>query len=92
MSGVLRLRLTIRGRVQGVWFREGTRQQAQRLGVNGWVKNCPDGSVEAVFEGRAELVRELEGWCSQGTPGARVIEVFSSEEAVTGEDGFRVLR
>ena len=92
MSTPLRLRLTIRGRVQGVWFREATRIEAQRLGVSGWVKNCQDGSVEAVLEGNEGPVRVMEGWCHHGPPAARVIEVLSSEEPMAGEKGFRVLR
>lgn len=92
MNPPLRLRLTIRGRVQGVWFREATRIEAQRLGVSGWVKNCQDGSVEAVLEGTEGPVREMETWCHQGPPAARVTEVLSSEEPAAGEHGFRVLR
>jgi acylphosphatase len=91
LSEFLRLRLAIRGRVQGVWFREATRIEAQRLGVSGWVKNCQDGSVEAVLEGSEGSVREMESWCHHGPPAARVTEVLSSEEPMAGEHGFRVL-
>jgi acylphosphatase len=86
----LRLRLRIRGRVQGVWFREATRIEAERLGVRGWVKNCPDGSVEAVAEGSAGAVRELEKWCHEGPPSARVVEVVSNEEPPGDEKTFYV--
>ncbi len=88
----LRLHLQVRGRVQGVWFREATRQQAEALGVRGWVRNRGDGSVEAVLEGEAASVRELAAWCGQGPPAARVVEVHSQEEPLQGETGFRVLR
>ena len=90
MSEALRLRLTIRGRVQGVWFREATRLEAERLGVRGWVRNCADGSVEAVLEGEVGAVRELEAWCQHGPPAARVVEVIASHEPPTGEKRFRV--
>lgn len=86
----MRLRLTIRGRVQGVWFREATRIEAERLGVRGWVRNCPDGSVEAVLEGDAAAVRELEAWCQHGPPAARVTEVLSNPEPVAAEKAFHV--
>lgn len=88
----LRLRLQIRGHVQGVWFRESTRREAERLGVAGWVRNRGDGSVEAVLEGGARAVRELEAWCREGPPGARVTEVLAAEEPPAGESAFRVLR
>jgi acylphosphatase len=92
LKSTLRLRLTIRGRVQGVWFREATRIEAQRLGVSGWVKNCQDGSVEAALEGNEGPVREMERWCHHGPPAARVTEVLASQEPMAGEHGFRVLR
>ncbi len=88
----LRLRLTIRGRVQGVWFREATRQEAERLGVRGWVRNCADGSVEAALEGEPSAVRELERWCHDGPPAARVTEVLAAEEPPAGEKTFFVKR
>ena len=87
---VLRLRLRIRGRVQGVWFREATRIEADRLGVRGWVRNCADGSVEAVLEGSRGAVRELEAWCNHGPPAARVVEVQAGEEPPAAERMFRV--
>jgi len=86
----LRLHLQIRGRVQGVWFREATRLEAERLGVTGWVQNCPDGSVEAVIEGEPDAVREMQQWCSHGPPAARVVEVVASEEPPACEKMFRV--
>jgi len=88
----LRLRLQIRGRVQGVWFREATRIEAERLGVRGWVRNCADAGVEAVLEGEPGAVRELEAWCRHGPPSARVVEVVSSEEPPAAEKTFYVKR
>lgn len=89
-TDTIRLRLRIRGRVQGVWFREATRIEAERLGVRGWVKNCADGSVEALVEGEPGAVRELEAWCHHGPPAARVVEVQSTEEPPGTEKTFQV--
>ena len=73
--------LLIQGRVQGVWFRESTRREAERLGVTGWVRNTPDGAVEAVVQGPAEAVDALVEWARSGPPMARVdgIEIEASE-------------
>jgi acylphosphatase len=70
-----RVRLKIAGRVQGVYYRASTIQQAQGLGLTGWVMNCPDGSVEAVAEGSKPKLEELIAWCRQGPDGARVTHV-----------------
>lgn len=56
----------VSGRVQGVTFRDSARQKAEELGVAGWVKNLPDGQVEAVFEGPSEAVEEMVEWCQSG--------------------------
>jgi acylphosphatase len=83
--GDIRLRLIIEGRVQGVWFRESTRREAERLGVYGWVRNRPEGTVEAVAEGAEEQVRKLAAWCRHGPPSARVSRVHETEEAFRRE-------
>ena len=70
-----RVHLQIRGRVQGVYYRASTVQQAQNLGLTGWVMNCPDGSVEAVAEGAQQKLEQLIAWCRQGPTGARVHSV-----------------
>ncbi len=87
----IRVRLRITGRVQGVWYRGATEAEARRLGVDGWVRNLPDGSVEALIEGEPTAVRALADWCRTGPPGARVRDVAASSEPV-GDDltGFRV--
>ena len=86
------LRLIIEGRVQGVWFRESTRKEAERIGVCGWVRNRPDGSVEVVAEGPEEKVRTLAAWCRHGPPSARVARVRETQEAYQGEfTGFDVV-
>lgn len=81
----IRVRLMIEGRVQGVWFRESTRKQAERLGVRGWVRNRREGTVEVVAEGPEQSVRKLVEWCHQGPPSARVIRVLETPEAFQGE-------
>ena len=66
----------ISGRVQGVWFRASTKQKAESLGVNGWVRNTDDGHVEAVFEGDEKLVDEMIAWCKNGPPLSKVEKVI----------------
>ena len=73
------LRLQILGRVQGVWFRESMRQEAERLGVTGWVCNRADGSVEAVVQGSTDVVNALLAWTKTGPPMAHVERVIVSE-------------
>jgi len=68
-------RLAIRGRVQGVWFRESMRQEAERLGVTGWVRNRADGGVEAVVQGSAAAVESIVAWARRGPPEAEVADV-----------------
>ena len=89
MSDATTVRVRIRGRVQGVWYRGWTVDQARRLGLSGWIRNCRDGSVEAVFSGPERVVRAMIAMCRQGPPAALVREV--TEEAETGpvEPGFR---
>lgn len=90
--GNVRVRLIIHGRVQGVWFRDSTRRQAIGLGVGGWVKNRPDGTVEVLAEGPEEQVRELTVWCHGGPPSARVDRVTETGEAYRGEfDSFDIV-
>ena len=62
----------VSGRVQGVWYRASTRDMALRLSLSGWVRNLPDGDVEALFEGPRDRVQEAVEWCHHGPPGARV--------------------
>jgi acylphosphatase len=88
----LRCRVIVRGRVQGVWFREATRRQADAEGVAGWVRNCEDGTVEAVFEGEPFAVARCVSWSRQGPPSALVTGIDVHEEAPLGERGFRVMR
>lgn len=85
MPDLLRLRLRITGRVQGVWYRGATEREATRLGVHGWVRNRPDGSVEALVEGAPAAVRALIAWCRTGPPGARVAEIAETSEPANGD-------
>lgn len=80
----------ITGRVQGVSFRAYTREQALGLGVTGWVRNEPDGSVVGHFEGPARAVDALVAWCRHGPGYADVDDVEVAETEATGEAGFRV--
>jgi acylphosphatase len=87
-----RAHVRISGRVQGVFFRDSARQKAEELGLAGWVKNLPDGKVEAVFEGPSERVREMVRWCEGGPRGASVENVETDFENAAGDlDGFEVL-
>ena len=86
-----RARVRIHGRVQGVFFRAEAAQRARSLRLAGWVRNCPDGSVEAVFEGDDERVSSMVEWCRRGPSGARVDGVDVKWEQAAGEAGFSVV-
>jgi acylphosphatase len=82
----------VSGRVQGVFFRVRTAEQARALGLRGWVRNLPDGRVEAVFDGPSGTVGSMIDWCRAGPPGARVSEVDVDPEPPSGgETDFRIL-
>ena len=85
-----RVRVLVRGRVQGVFFRAETRAWAESLGLSGSVRNLPDGAVEAVFEGDPERVESMVAWCRRGPEGASVEDVQASSQEPTGERGFDV--
>jgi acylphosphatase len=87
---VKRVRVLVRGRVQGVFFRAEARERARSLGVAGSIRNAGDGSVEVVFEGADEQVDSLVEWCRRGPAGARVDEVEAVSEEPVGEIGFQV--
>lgn len=69
---LMSVHLIVSGRVQGVWFRAGTREQALELGLCGWAKNCPDGIVEIHAEGDKKTLEQFITWCRKGPPAARV--------------------
>jgi acylphosphatase len=81
----VRAHVFVSGRVQGVFFRSETKYEAKRRGVTGWVRNLPDGRVEAVFEGEEKSVKELIEFCKRGPPGARVSNVEVIWENYTGK-------
>lgn len=91
MAASRTIRLLIAGRVQGVWFRASTRRVATDLGLQGWVRNLPDGRVEATAQGPDSQVESLVEWCHQGPPGSRVgqVEVFEVEP-IDAPPGFEV--
>lgn len=81
----------ISGRVQGVYFRDSTREQALILGINGWVRNLPDGRVEAVFQGDDDKIQKMLEWCRQGSPMSRVEDVQVEDITELPEyKGFRI--
>jgi acylphosphatase len=88
---VIRRRVVIRGRVQGVYFRDTVRRAAEAAGVAGWVRNNPDGTVEAVLEGAPDAVERVLETCRRGPRGARVEGVEVEPEEPTGASGFRIL-
>lgn len=99
MSDQKTVEAIIRGRVQGVWFRAWTEREANQRQLSGWVMNLRDGSVRALFHGRASAVDDMLGACWDGPPAAQVdaVEVVTVVEVVAGEDaapadGFRVRR
>ena len=90
MSAVRRARVRVRGRVQGVFFRESTRRAALEEGLAGYVRNMPDGSVEAAFEGAPEAVERLVAFAGTGPPDADVDELEVADEPPEGLSGFSV--
>lgn len=85
-----RRRVVVHGRVQGVFFRGSTQEHARSVGVNGWVRNRPDGTVEAVFEGSEAQVQEMIRYCREGPPWARVERLDEFDEAPEGLAGFAI--
>jgi acylphosphatase len=85
------VRVVIEGRVQGVWFRAWTAEEAARRGLRGWVRNRRDGSVEALFSGAAAEVDDMVKACWRGPPAARVEKVAEHPADDPGGQGFRHL-
>ena len=86
----IRVHLFVEGRVHGVWFRGSTQRLATERGVNGWVRNIPDGRVEIVYEGSPDAVNELVAWARHGPDRALVTGVEIHDEAPRGERGFSI--
>lgn len=89
-AGAVRRHVLVHGRVQAVGFRASCARRALQAGLGGWVRNTPDGSVEAVFEGDAGEVEALVSWCGTGPSLARVARVEVNDEAPQGERGFTI--
>ena len=87
---MIRRRVIVSGRVQGVFFRDTCRRQADAAGVAGWVANRSDGRVEAVFEGNPRAVQQLVAWCGTGPPRAQVDDVEVVDEEPQSLTGFAV--
>ncbi|HEX9351414.1 MAG TPA: acylphosphatase [Gaiellaceae bacterium] len=85
-----RAKVIVHGAVQGVFFRAVARDRARSLGLAGWVRNVPDGTVEAVFEGDDERVGSMVEWCRRGPVGARVEEIEVDWSEPEGEQGFSI--
>ena len=84
-----RIHILITGRVQGVFYRENCKKAANKLGLVGWARNNPDGTVEVVAEGEEPKLKELLEWCKRGSPSSSVEKVNFSFEEATGEfEGF----
>ena len=89
----MRVHLLIAGRVQGVWYRASTQQQAQELGLSGWIRNLSDGRVEAEVQGPEDAVEELVAWCQRGPAHAHVTQLRRTPlPEDPNEAGFKVLR
>lgn len=87
-----RAHVFVSGTVQGVYFRANTREAAREAGVDGWVRNLPDGRVEAIFEGSADAVESMIEWCHTGSPRATVKDVDVEFEEPDGLAGFTIHR
>jgi acylphosphatase len=87
---VIRRRVVVHGRVQGVFFRDTSRRMATSRGLGGWVRNAPDGTVEAVFEGSPEAVESMVRWCHEGPRGAVVQRVEVADEEPEGLTEFSI--
>lgn len=87
---IIAVRVLIYGQIRGVFYRASTQEQAQVKSVNGWVRNLPDGRVEAFFQGTAETVEEMIQWCHQGPPGARVTKVVVDYQSAQNLRGFDI--
>ncbi len=81
-------RFTMHGHVQGVFYRESMRCEAERLGISGWVRNRADGTVEAHVEGTARALEAMFAWAGRGPPQARVTRVEASDAALEGGAAF----
>jgi acylphosphatase len=92
LNNQIRAHVFVTGKVQGVGYRMSTWEVANKLGLKGWVRNLPDGRVEAVFEGSRDVIEEMIAWCHQGNPPAVVKNVVFVYETPEGTKGFEITR
>ena len=90
---MVKLHVKVIGHVQGVFYRQSTKEMAERLNLSGWVRNCLDGSVEAVFYGAVADIDLMHDWLHHGPPNARVdsITILSQKDCTKYEEGFTIL-
>jgi acylphosphatase len=86
MTDTRRVHVIVEGRVQGVFFRAHTSDEAIKLGLTGWVRNRPDGSVEAIIEGQEAAVKKMLQWFRQGSPYSLVAKIHTTEESPVGDN------
>ena len=86
MTDIKRVHVIVEGRVQGVFFRAFTRDEALKLGLTGWVRNRVDGSVEALIEGQEAAVNKMLQWFHQGSPHSQVAKVLATEESPVNDN------
>ena len=86
------IRLTIKGKVQGVFYRATAKDVAELIGVKGWVKNLPDNNVEITATAPQETLQKFINWCKKGPPKASVDEVIVEELKLAEFNGFRIIR
>ncbi|MFZ9388098.1 MAG: acylphosphatase [Chitinophagaceae bacterium] len=84
--------IRVSGKVQGVWYRQGTREKARELGITGVVRNRPDGTVWITATGTDKQLEDLITWCHSGPPKARVMQVETSPEILQEFESFEILR
>ncbi|HEY3729347.1 MAG TPA: acylphosphatase [Solirubrobacteraceae bacterium] len=89
-ADLIRRRLVVHGQVQGVFYRDSTREQAESAGVAGWAHNRDDGAVEVVLEGPSQAVHEVVQFCQSGPRGAQVDSIDSTEEEPEGLSSFEI--
>lgn len=85
------IHIIVHGRVQGVWFRAGTKERADELGIFGWVKNRPEGTVEIHAEGEKSQLENFIAWCRKGTPAANVTSLDLDPTSLQNFASFEIL-
>ena len=86
------IRLTIKGKVQGVFYRATAKDVADQLGIKGWVRNLPDNNVEVTATASEESLQKFIAWCKQGPPKAKVEDVIIEDIGLEVFNGFRIIR